>query len=343
MEGQSSHASVNPNISASANTSSDAGTGLKSASGDIAWEWGVLKDPTKRGMVWCTLCDKRMSGGITRLKQHLTHTKGDVTGCTKVTTEITKRVLASMHEKEKVTKEKKRNLEILRSANLIDLSEEEEEDMDDEVQVKRKESKKRKSVGTSNVRGPLDSILKSDHQKTSQSTLDKNNPIKQKLKMVAWKKIATWAYAVGLPFNAVRDESFQDMINAIGDYGRCMPAPSYHNLRVTLLKDALEDTNKFVDSFRPQWKKYGCSIMSDFWTDGKQRSLINFLVNCPTGTVFLKSIDASEHVKDANLIVNMINEVIEDVGEENIVQVLSLLVSRLFHSLNYFSTFNHIT
>ena len=47
MEGQSSHASVNPNISASANTSSDAGTGLKSASGDIAWEWGVLKDPTK--------------------------------------------------------------------------------------------------------------------------------------------------------------------------------------------------------------------------------------------------------------------------------------------------------
>ncbi|PWA62233.1 hypothetical protein CTI12_AA211720 [Artemisia annua] len=200
MEGQSSHASVNPNVSSSANTSSDAGTGLKSASGDIAWEWGLLKDPTKRGMVWCTLCDKRMSGGITRLKQHLTHTKGDVTGCTK-------------------------------------------------------------SVGTSNVRGPLDSILKSDHQKTSQSTLDKNNPTKQKLKMVAWKKIATWAYSVGLPFNAVRDESFQDMINAIGDYGRCMPAPSYHNLRVTLLKDALEDTNKFVCghlSDLPRIRDEGC-------------------------------------------------------------------------------------
>ena len=99
MEGQSSHASINPNISASANTSSDAGTGLKCPSGDIAWEWGVLKDPTKRGTVWCKLCDKRMSGGITRLKQHLTHTKGDVTGCPKVTTEITKRVLASMQEK----------------------------------------------------------------------------------------------------------------------------------------------------------------------------------------------------------------------------------------------------
>ncbi|GKA52212.1 hypothetical protein Tco_0745408 [Tanacetum coccineum] len=151
------------------------------------------------------------------------------------------------------------------------------------------------SVGDSvMVRGPLDSILKVDHGKTKQSTLDKNNPIKQNLKMVAWKKIATWAYTVGLPFNAVRDDSFQEMIYAVGEYGK-----------------------------RPQWQKYGCSIMSDFWTDGKGRCLINFLVNCPIGTIFLKSIDASEHVKDAQLIVEMINEVIEDVGEENILQFIT--------------------
>ncbi|GJR08476.1 hypothetical protein Tco_0791128 [Tanacetum coccineum] len=46
MEGQSSHASVNPNTSA--NTSSDAGTGIKSMSRDMAWEWRVWKDPTKK-------------------------------------------------------------------------------------------------------------------------------------------------------------------------------------------------------------------------------------------------------------------------------------------------------
>ncbi|GKE28674.1 zinc finger, CCHC-type containing protein, partial [Tanacetum coccineum] len=216
-----------------------------------------------------------MSGGITRLKQHLTHTKGDVTCCSKVTTDITKRVLASMHEKEKITKEKKRNIEILRSENTLDLLE--DEDADDEVQVMGNVSKKRKSVSASNVCDPLDSILKIDHGKSKQSTLDKNNPIKQNLKMVAWKKIATWAYTVSLPFNVVCDESFQDMIYSIGEYGR----------------------------------------------DGKGRSLINFLVNCPTGTIFLKSIDASEHVKDAQLIVKMINEVIEDVGEENILQFIT--------------------
>ncbi|GJR00911.1 hypothetical protein Tco_0523895 [Tanacetum coccineum] len=141
--------------------------------------------------------------------------------------------------------------------------------------------------------------------------------------MVAWKKIGTWAYTVGLPFNTVRDKSFQDMIYAIGEYGRGMPASSYHNLRVTLLKDALEDTKKFVDLFRPQWQKYRCSIMSGFWTDGKGRYLIKNLVNCPTGMIFLKSIDASEYVKDAQLIMKMINEVIKDVGEENILQFIT--------------------
>ncbi|XP_052619896.1 uncharacterized protein LOC111897506 [Lactuca sativa] len=166
--------------------------------------------------------------------------------------------------------------------------------------------KKRKFVSSSNVRGPIDDVYKSDHGKGKQTTLDKNNPIKEKLKKVAWKKIAIWAYSVGLPFNVVRDEGFQDAINAIGEYGRGMPAPSYHNIRVTLLKDVLEDTHKFVDSFRPQWKKFGCSIMSDFWTD-----------------VFLKSIDASEHIHNVEYIVKKVNEVIAEVGEENVVQFIT--------------------
>ncbi|KAJ0789561.1 putative transcription factor/ chromatin remodeling BED-type(Zn) family [Helianthus annuus] len=291
----------------------------------MAWEWGEQRDPLKKHHVWCTLCDKKVSGGITRLKQHLTHTGGQVTGCTKVTVDIQKRVLASMKEKDKIQLERKRNLQILRS-NTVDLSDEDEDEDEDNVQdvsTKKNVSKKKKFVGASNVRGAMDNMFKTDYGKTTQNTLDRNNPIKEKLKMNAWDKIATWAYAVGLPFNAVRDESFQDMIHAIGEYGRGMPAPSYHNIRVTLMKKRLEETKQFVDSFRPHWEEYGCSIMSDFWTDGKGRCLINFLDNCPRGTVFLKSIDASEHVKNADLIVKMINEVIEGVGEANIVQFIT--------------------
>lgn len=113
-----------------------------------------------------------------------------------------------------------------------------------------------------------------------------------------------------------------------------MPAPSYYNMRVTLMKEVLEESKKFVESFRVHWATSGCSIMSDFLTDGKGRSIINFLVNCPQGTIFLKSIDASDKIKDKDLIVEMVNEVIKDVGEENILQVY---VFTIYILLSYFN------
>lgn len=41
------------------------------------------------------------------------------------------------------------------------------------------------------------------------------------------------------------------------------------------------------------WKKTGCKIMMDAWTDKRRRKILNFLVNIPRGTVFLKSIESS--------------------------------------------------
>ncbi|CAI9296596.1 unnamed protein product [Lactuca saligna] len=156
-----------------------------------------------------------ISGGITRVKQHLTHTGGQVTGCPNVTVDIQKRVMASMKKKDRINIENKRNIQILRSST-VDLSDEvEDEEFDvQEVSVKRNVSKKKKFVGSSN------------------------------------DKISTWVYSVHLPFNVVRDKSFQDMIYSIEEYGR-------------------------------------------------------------------------EHVKNAQLIVEMINEVIKDVGDENIVQFIT--------------------
>lgn len=43
----------------------------------------------------------------------------------------------------------------------------------------------------------------------------------------------------------------------------------------------------------------GCSIMCDGWTTITKRNLLNFLVYSPHGTVFIKSVDATEHIKDA--------------------------------------------
>ncbi|KAI3860006.1 hypothetical protein MKW92_050841 [Papaver armeniacum] len=63
--------------------------------------------------------------------------------------------------------------------------------------------------------------------------------------------------------------------------------------------------------------------MSDGWTDGKGRHLINFVVNCPKGSVFLKSVDASSRTNDRFYIAELVNEVIADVGIGNIVQFIT--------------------
>ncbi|XP_026439699.1 uncharacterized protein LOC113338506 [Papaver somniferum] len=150
--------------------------------------------------------------------------------------------------------------------------------------------------------------MQTDHRKTQQATLERNSSAKEKLLKDAWKSISSWMTENSISFNTVHCPSFQEMIYAIGEYGKAMPAPSYHQIRTNLFKEQLEEMKKFVDTFR---------------TDGKKRHLINFLVNCPKGSVFLKSVDASDRTNDADFIRELVKEVINDVGKENVVQFIT--------------------
>ncbi|XP_050889717.1 uncharacterized protein LOC127095008 [Lathyrus oleraceus] len=63
--------------------------------------------------------------------------------------------------------------------------------------------------------------------------------------------------------------------------------------------------------------------MTDGWTDQKRRTIINFLVNSPMGTFFLKSIDASSISKTTDKVFKMMDDIVEEVGEENVVQIVT--------------------
>ncbi|RDX73935.1 hypothetical protein CR513_46381, partial [Mucuna pruriens] len=63
--------------------------------------------------------------------------------------------------------------------------------------------------------------------------------------------------------------------------------------------------------------------MCDGWMDGKERSLTNFLVNSPSGSVFLKSIDTSDVIKDGKKMFELSNSIVEEIGEENVIQVVT--------------------
>ena len=78
-----------------------------------------------------------------------------------------------------------------------------------------------------------------------------------------------------------------------------------------------------IEEHKKTWKKYGCSIMLDSWTDRKSRCFINFLVNSPGSTWFLKSIDVFDTIKNGELMFKHLDEVVEEIGEKNVVQVIT--------------------
>ncbi|RZB42889.1 PHD finger protein ING1 isoform B [Glycine soja] len=126
-----------------------------------------------------------------------------------------------------------------------------------------------------------------------------------------------------LSFNLIKLKSFENMVAAIGQYGPHLPIPSYHDIRVPLLKKEVEYTENLMKGYREQWVKYVCTIMSDAWTDRKQRCIINFLINSQAGTMFLKSVDGSDFVKTGENLFELLDAIVEEVGEANVVQVVT--------------------
>ena len=53
----------------------------KRNSDDVGWEYGFIPDKSNLDRLKCKLCGKVFGGGITRMKQHIAHVKGNVSSC----------------------------------------------------------------------------------------------------------------------------------------------------------------------------------------------------------------------------------------------------------------------
>ncbi|KAL7608742.1 hypothetical protein Lser_V15G11849 [Lactuca serriola] len=163
--------------------------------------------------------------------------------------------------------------------------------------------------------GAVKSVFNKGKQKTMNQALKDREPVTRAL--------CRLIYGEALPFNLVKSPLWKEALRLVGEYGKGLKLPSYHEARVTYLKKEVECVEKGLNEYKEEWKKTGCTLMSDGWTDGKQRSITNFLVNIPSGTVFVKSIDTSSFAKDANKLLEMLNSIVEEIGEENVVQVVT--------------------
>ncbi|KAG2254376.1 hypothetical protein Bca52824_084512 [Brassica carinata] len=97
-----------------------------------------------------------------------------------------------------------------------------------------------------------------------------------------------------------------------------------YELRVPLLNKEVHNTLLQTEENKKEWASKGCSLMSDGWRDSvAKKDIVNFLVNSPKGSVFMKSTDVSEVVKDAKLLFDLLDDMVEEIGEAYVVQVIT--------------------
>ena len=278
---------------------------------DIGWDYATLVvDANGKKSCICNFCNKVISGGgINRVKKHLAGYNGEVVACPKVPSDVRFTIQGNLKETAQKDKDE----------SPFTISDE-DEDMEETLRrnVKARSVKAGKRKATSNVHPFFSKTVNDGAQPTIKSAMQS----KAKLQDVDLA-IAMFFYDACVPTNACNSPYYQHMVDKIAGIGHGYKAPNYRALRAKLLGDAKKSVSLLIDSFRDQWVETGCTIMSDGWRDIRQRHLINFLVYCPKGISFLKSVDASDIASDATNLCNLFAEIVEMVGRNNVVQLVT--------------------
>lgn len=287
-------------------------------------------DPSNRNNWTCSFCTKVVKGGVYRLKQHLVGGFKNVTFCPDVPPHVTEEVKNFM-----IRKAEAKSVTQMMPRDVVDLDDYDEEDVDER---NVHQGKKR-----SRVKGPLDMFVTStpkDVLKARQERKGIFGACDKQLRDKVCRDIARWFYDAGIPFHASTYESFGVMIESIGQYGSGLKPPTMHELRVPLLKKEVDETHKEMEEHKKEWASKGCSILSDGWRDSvASKDIVNFLVNSPKGSMFIRSMDVSEIVKDANLLFRMLDDMVEEIGAPNVIQVVTDNASNYVKAGKTFSHF----
>jgi len=277
---------------------------------DSAWKYCVRVKPDDDHRVICNFCSTHMSGGINRLKYHLARIAcKDVVVCDKCPDEVTAEMASAL---DAIREQSEKRARYKFETSMIGR---------DSIGPPPNHST---GVSSSSTIAPKRSIASSFFLPRttpgSQPSLESFNEKKRKEADMAVRRF--W-YHNSLSFNYAKSYFYQPMVDAIAAAGSGYKAPSYNALRGKELDEELECVKEQLETIKKSWKFTGCTILSDGWTDQRGRTIINFVIACPKGTMFLKSIDASSHVKDAHLIFSLLADVVEEIGVANVVQVVT--------------------
>jgi hypothetical protein len=131
----------------------------------------------------------------------------------------------------------------------------------------------------------------------------------KQLNEAADKAIATWAFATGQPLRAVDDYYFRDAIEKVVAAGPQRSHVGRKRLKEQLLpeikKRVARDQQALLDLRKALW---GLTLVSDGWTDANKRPLLNVLLVCPEGEIFIEAIDTSGDTKSMEYVADKLGK-----------------------------------
>ncbi|GFQ01468.1 hypothetical protein PHJA_002290700 [Phtheirospermum japonicum] len=135
------------------------------------------------------------------------------------------------------------------------------------------------------------------------------------------KRIGRFFFESGLDFDAVNLPSFKRMM--ISEKSKRPTIPTCQELEGWIYEDIMKEAREYVDEVKNSWAESGCSVLLDGWTDEMGRDLVNVLVDCPKGTVYLRSSNISDCIGNMDTMLSFLDRVINEIGIDNVVQIVT--------------------
>ncbi|MCO5547010.1 hypothetical protein L7F22_000450 [Adiantum nelumboides] len=171
--------------------------------------------------------------------------------------------------------------------------------------------------GMTNVSGSSKSNVESSNKKRKVPQGGLASSFGLQARKQANQALHRFFYAEDVPTWKVRSPYFLQMVKAIGQASPSYVPLSYHALRTTELNEEVKCVKTEIMGVREKWKRYGCSIVCDGWSDTRRRPIINFLACSIHGSVFLKVVDTSGETKTLEFIFKHLKQVIREIGPAN--------------------------
>ncbi|KAF5180585.1 hAT transposon superfamily [Thalictrum thalictroides] len=309
---------------------------------DPGWEHGVAQDERKK-KVKCNYCEKIVSGGINRFKQHLARIPGEVASCKNAPEEVYIKIKENMKWHRTGRRNRRPDAKDVPTFTMHSDNDEEEEQEEDPVYFRSKDKMlicdksfgkdtRKRSRGRSPCSG---AELQLKRPKLDYATMKTPKihtpafykPVKTVLDRRTQKEVMSaickFFYHAAVPLNVASSPYFYRMLELVSQYGQGLKGIYSPLICGQFLQDEITTIKQYLVEIKASGMITGCTIMADSWKDAQGKTLINFMVSCPRGMYFVSSVDVTDIVEDPSSLFKLFDKVVEEMGEENVVQVIT--------------------